>query len=83
MNLYPYRLTDHHGGTTMNRDQAASDNAAARSVTAARVVSVRAFRKQRLLDLAAEQGAGQGQLAYVRVRKARTLALALFLAGAA
>jgi hypothetical protein len=67
----------------MNRYQAASDHAAARSNTAARVMSVRAFRKQRLLDLAAEQGAEQGELAYVRVRKARSLALVLFLAGAA
>jgi hypothetical protein len=67
----------------MNRDQAASDNAAARSNTAAHVMSVRAFRKQRLLDLAAEQGDAQGQLAYIRVRKARMLALVLLLAGAA
>lgn len=69
----------------MNSNDASttSDRAAARAATAARVMSVRAYRKSRVLDLVAEQGTVQGMLAYDRIRKARTLATVLFLAGAA
>lgn len=70
-----------------NEHSISSDRAAARFVTAARVLSqrgsVRESRTRRQLDLASEQGAGQGQLAYVRIRTARNLATVLFLAGVA
>lgn len=69
--------------STSNRNSIASDNAAARSGVAARVMSVREFRRLRRIDQAVEQGAGQARLAAARVAKARTLAAVVFLSGAA
>lgn len=68
---------------TTTTSQTASDNAAARSVTAARVVSVKELRQRLQLERAAAQGAAQGALAHRRIAKARTLAIVAFLYGAA
>jgi hypothetical protein len=69
--------------TTPIHSQTVSDNAAARSVTAARVVSVRELRRRLQLARAAAQGEAQGVLMQRRIAKARTLAIVAFLYGAA
>lgn len=68
---------------TPTASQTVSDTAAARSVTAARVASVKELRRRLRLERAAAQGEAQGALVHGRIARRRTLALVLYLAGAA
>jgi hypothetical protein len=61
----------------------ASETAAARSATVARVVSMRELRRRLQLERAAAQGEAQGILVQRRIAKARTLAIVACLYGAA
>jgi hypothetical protein len=69
--------------TTPTASQTVSDTAAARSVTAARVASVKELLQRLRLERAAAQGEAQGVLVHGRIVRRRTLALVLYLAGAA
>ena len=77
------QTTEQHqpdGGTTMiTSEEIAQRRAAKRAQTGWRVVSVRAHRTRRQLDLASAQGQAQGRLTFTRIALKTSKQVSLYL----